>query len=314
MKRSIYILTFLLGVFTCSSCESFLNMQPSNSANAGEAVTSVQEAQEIINGIMRAMSSSSYYGRWMLLYADAKGGDLTIYSAGCGEDALYVFSHTPTTGAYATFWETGYRLIAQVNNLLENIEKLEADGAQGYELTKGQALTLRALFHFDLVRLYGLPYNMDKSSYGIPVVTKTLNYDSKLTRNTVEETYRQVIADLTEGLNYLDASKNNRLLGYVDYHTNLAIQARVRLYMEDYEGAFQVAETLIKSELYKLYEPSEWVSSWTQQDYHESIFEIKMYPNKGGSGNQFAGVLLHAKKPPETRRRNLRSIGLFHGK
>jgi len=271
-----------------SSCDDFLNMQPTNSAQAEDAVNSVQEAEEIMNGIMRSMSSINYYGRRMMLYADAKGGDLTIYSAGRGEDALYTFSHTPTTSTYFDMWETGYTRIAQVNNLLENIERLQAAGESGYDFIKGQTLTLRALFHFDLVRLYGLPYGRDRSSYGIPVVTKSLPYDAKLTRNSVEETYTQILSDLTEGRKLLEDNKSHQE-GYIGYYTNLGIQARVKLYMEDYSGALEAAETIIHSNRYSLYEPSAWVESWGKQHQSESIFEIEIHPNEGDQGSSSLG-------------------------
>ena len=70
------------------SCDDFLDMQPTQSGSADGAVATVADAVVAMNGIMRAMTSSSYYGRNFLLYADAKGGDLTIYSAGRGNDAL----------------------------------------------------------------------------------------------------------------------------------------------------------------------------------------------------------------------------------
>ncbi|MCC8187912.1 MAG: RagB/SusD family nutrient uptake outer membrane protein [Bacteroides sp.] len=287
MKRSLYIIS-LIGTLLLCACDDFLNMQPTNSSNAEEAVTTLQEAEELMNGIMRLMTSSAYYGRRMLLYADAKGGDLTIYSAGRGEDALYTFTHSATSSTYFGMWETGYTLIAQVNNLLENIERLEAAGESGYSFIKGQALTLRALFHFDLVRLYGLPYGMDKSAYGIPVVTSTLAYDEKLTRHTVEETYAQVLRDLAAGEDLLKDNKNHKE-GYVGYYANLGLQARVKLYMEEYEGALEAARTIIESGVYTLYAPGDWVESWSKQHQSESIFEIEIHPNEADLGTTSLG-------------------------
>ncbi len=287
MKRSFYIAA-LIGTLLVCACEDFLNMQPTDSSNAEEAVTSVQEAEEMMNGIMRKMTASSYYGRRMLLYADAKGGDLTIYSAGRGEDALYTFNHSATSSTYFDMWETGYTLIAQANNLLENIERLEAAGESGYGFIKGQALTLRALFHFDLVRLYGVPYGMDKTSYGIPVVTQVLTYDTKPLRHTVEETYTQILLDLTAAEPLLKEDPSHKE-GYVGYYANLGLQARVRLYMEDYEGALEAARTIIESEVYSLYDAAGWVTSWSKQHQSESIFEVEIHPNEADLGSTSLG-------------------------
>ena len=133
MKYSMKsIILVLITTLFCSSCDKFLDMQPTNSANAESAIATPADAAVAMNGIMRTLSSSSYYGRNFMIYADAKGGDLTIYSAGRGLDALYRFDHTPTDGSYYAFWIRGFYSIMQVNNLLENIENLEASGVDGF--------------------------------------------------------------------------------------------------------------------------------------------------------------------------------------
>ena len=274
MKHFKYLILFAaLGLLGFSSCDGFLNMQPSNSGNAETAIVTPADAKVVINGIMRSMSSSNYYGRNFIMYGDAKGGDLTIYSAGRGLDALYSFNHTPTSNSYSGFWETGYYCIMQLNNLLENIDRLESAGGTGFSFYKGQALTLRALIYFDMVRLYGLPYNYDKSSYGVPNITKTLEADAQPVRATVEENYKQILADLATAMPLLAGNKSPQN-GYIGYYANIAIQARVKLYMEDYDGALTAAREIIEKSSYKLYQPSEWVSSWSKQYGSESIFEI----------------------------------------
>ena len=104
MKLRYILSAFVLGALTLTSCEDFLDMQPTSAANASTAINSADDALTAINGVLSAMTSTTYYGRNMFLYADAKGGDLTIYSAGRGLDALYTFNHTPTSGSYSGFW------------------------------------------------------------------------------------------------------------------------------------------------------------------------------------------------------------------
>ena len=93
MKKIYHLLALvILGAFTFTSCDDFLDMQPTNSGNAEGAVGTVADAQVVINGVMSAMTSSSYYGRNLFMYGDAKGGDLTIFAAGRGLDAFYTLS------------------------------------------------------------------------------------------------------------------------------------------------------------------------------------------------------------------------------
>ena len=266
-------MALVLGLTCLTSCSDFLNRQPTNSGNADEAIATQRDAEVAINGMMFKMSSSSYYGRNFLLYGDAKGGDLTIYTNGRGNDNLYTFNHTPTSGTYQAFWSQIYDCIMQANNLIENIDKRQADGNTALNYYKGEALSLRALFYFDLVRLYGLPYNYNKTSYGVPLVLTTLDAGAHPSRAKVEEVYSQIVEDLTEGQKLLASDKGVKH-GYLDYYGNVALQAKVKLYMEDYSGALKAAEEVIGSGKYKLYEPSEWCNSWSRQYGSEAIFEI----------------------------------------
>src|SRR5690606_37921433 len=132
---------------------------------------------------------------------------------------------------------------------------------------KGQALTARALMYFDLVRLYGKAYSDDKSAYGVPNVTEPLDASAQPLRASVEENYTQIISDLKAAEPLLSTSKSN---GYLNYYANLALQARVYLYMEDYTAALSAALTVINEGPYELYENGEWVASWTEQFGSES--------------------------------------------
>lgn len=276
-----------------SSCNGFLDMEPTNSKEASTSINSASDAKNAMNGVLREMTSYSYYGRNFFLYGDAKGGDLTIYANGRGSDDLYTFNHTPTSGSYEGFWSTGYNCILQLNNILENIDRLKKSGMKDLDQLEGEAYTLRALVYFDLVRLYGLPYNYKKDAYGVPNVTTLLQASDQPARSTVEENYKQILADLEQGEKLLDTTegkaKNN---GYINYYGNLAEQARVKLYMEDYDGALAAAKTIIDSGVYQLYSPNEWVESWSKQFGTESIFELGIFPNEADLGSSSLGYYL----------------------
>lgn len=105
--------------------------------------------------------------------------------------------------------------------MLSNIEKLEESGSmEDFSEAKGQALTLRALFYFDLVRLYGLPYNYNKTSYGVPNVTEPLTVNAQPTRATVEENYRQILQTCrTGGPACQEEDKAERICGLLHQHS-----------------------------------------------------------------------------------------------
>lgn len=286
--KSVILIILFLGLTSCG--DDFLDVTPSNSGDASTSIETFADAQVMLTGIMSRLTSSSYYGRDFILYADAKGGDLTTMSMGRGLDGLYSFNHSATTGANAGFWNSIYTSILQANNLIINIERLQNAGTEGnFDDIKGQALTVRALLYFDLVRIYGKPYSYDKDSYGVPNVLEPLEALAQPLRATVAENYNQIITDLKAAEPLLSKNRNN---GYLNYYTNLAMQARVYLNMENYPAALVAAQGVINSGVYSLYSNTEWVDSWTQQFGSESIFELAILPSEADLGNSSLSVYL----------------------
>ena len=274
MKKINIILAAIVILFT-ASCEGFLDVRPSNYSDADYAIESAEDANYLMYGLMRKMTSSSYYGRNFPMYADAKGGDFTTYSAGNGGDGWYYFTHRPNSNSYEGYWSTIYNCILQANNIITKCEALKKDGADDFDSYIAQAKTLRAMFHFDLVRLYGKPYNMPgaPASLGVPVVTDIVEPYAQLTRNTVGEVYTQVVKDLTESAADLSKSKLN---GFVNYYTNRALLAKVYMYMDKYADALPILEDIISSNKYSLYSADKWVESWSTEYGSESILELSI--------------------------------------
>lgn len=284
--KKIHILLALFCIIAFSSCEDFLDKKPTNSGDAATSIQTAADAQVMINGIMSKMTSSNYLGRNMFLYADTKGGDLTIKSQGRGMDGLYTFNHAANSGSYSGFWTTGYNIILQLNNLLDNIERIEqTETNENFDDAKGQCLTLRAMLYFDLVRLYGKPYNYNKDAWGVPDITEVLDASDKKLRATVAQNYATIVKDLQDAERIIGTSKNN---GYINYYGNKALQARVYLSMDDFDNALLAAQEVMKGP-YTLYSPDKWVESWSSQFGSESIFELAMLDNEGDLGTASLG-------------------------
>lgn len=293
MKNIKIIIAALLIIISLTACKKdFLDQEPTNSGDANTAIKTASDAKVIITGLMSKMTSSSYYGRNFIMYGDTKGGDLTIFSQGRGLDGLYTFNHSATTGSYSGFWDQIYNCILQSNSLLENINKLQAAGStENFDTYKGQALTARALMYFDLVRLYGKPYTYDKSSFGVPNVTMPLLASAQPLRNTVEENYAQILKDLQEAAPLMIKTKSN---GYMNYYTNMALQAKVNLYMGKNAEALTAAQEVMKGP-YSLYSNAGWVGSWATQFGSESLFELAIVPLESDLGNSSLSFYLRRK-------------------
>ena len=298
MKNILLASCLLAATALSTSCSDFLDVKPTHAADASSSIRNAADAQVILRGLMSRLASSNYYGRNFSLYGDVKGGDFTVVSQGRGYDYLYVFNHGAETNNYSSIWTQGYNSIVQINNLLLQVEKLKAEGSkENLDQYVGQALTARALIYFDLVRLYGEPYNENKSALGVPMTEEVLNADAKPTRSTVEENYTQILKDLKDAESLLSKSKSN---GFINYYANKALQARVYLYQEDFTNALAAAEEVINPKVYTLYTNSQWVDSWSTQFGTESIFELAILPGEGDLGNSSLGAYYRRRGHPNT--------------
>jgi SusD family. len=288
MKRIILFIAALC-VVILPSCNDFLTVNPTNQAPAGTAISTAADAKVMINGLMRQLTSSSYYGRNFQLYGDVRGGDVTLVSLGRGNDALYIYNHSASSNSYSGFWSQGYYCMLQINNLIANITRIESEGNGSAALTdyKGQALTLRALLYFDLVRLYGKPYTEDNgASFGVPMPLEVLDVYTQMQRSTVAENYNQIVKDLTDAAPMLSKNLSN---GFVNYYANRALLSRAYLFMGRAADALAPAEEIINSGRYRLYANNEWVASWAREFGSESIFELGLYQDEADLGTGSLG-------------------------
>src|SRR5690625_6711983 len=101
--KNIKLFLSLFLIVGLVACEDFLDVEPSSSGDAATSIETLDDAKVMMNGIMRNMASASYYGRNFIIYADARGGDLAVYSRGRGLDGLYALDHSSSTGSNFDF-------------------------------------------------------------------------------------------------------------------------------------------------------------------------------------------------------------------
>src|SRR3712207_5384149 len=123
----------------------------------------------------------------------------------------FVPNAVSATTSYYIWYSLGTAL-ANANNIIQYapiVAKDFPERADFCEQQRGQALFLRALCHFDLVRVFAQPYNYtaDASHLGIPVLTITPGPNDNPSRNTVKEVYDQILIDLKEAATILTDEK-----------------------------------------------------------------------------------------------------------
>lgn len=299
MKRLLYYM-FSLSALTFSSCSAdWLNLNPSTSVTSPEAIVTLEDAEIALNGIYRLAASHSYYGDNYLYYADCRGEDVQAYmSKGGGRrvSPYYEFNVMADDAFNITrVWNQPYIVIHQTNSLIESIDagNVETTNTTALARIKAEAMAMRGLAHFDLTRLFGMPYTLDNgASPGVPVENATSLPTHQPARNTVAECYAQVLADMTGALPALSKEKKD---GYLNYWSVCALLSRVCLYMDDNENALIYARKVIEENngLYRLYTTAEYPTVWGKDFQPESLFEFyyTLTEPSGGTGGEGAPMV-----------------------
>jgi len=133
------------------------------------------------------------------------------------------------------YYQSMYEIIFRANNVLKYVDKSSSANINKYT---AEAKFLRAYAYFNLVRLYG----------AVPLVTTVVGSDEKeLLFTRVDEAiiYEQIVADLQEGVTYLDNTNKSR----ASKAAAQGILAKVYLTKPtpNYAGAKQLCEDIMNS-------------------------------------------------------------------
>lgn len=219
---------------------------------------------ETVNGAQMANIGSynlmlGYYKSYFGMYGEIASDNLIQGSKASVMLPQFNFQGIPGDDALAVgnIWSSIYAVINNVNNILEAVPELKSKfpaETKTLDSIYGQALVMRALGHFDLSRVYAQPYNYtaDASHLGIPVLLKTPSPGQTVPRNTMKETYDQIIADLKASLPFLQQYANHTTQFSISYHAALALLSRVYLYKGDWEQSITYANLVINDSGYQL--------------------------------------------------------------
>lgn len=292
-----------------SSCvNDWLDVAPSDGTDADAALTSSSDLDAARTGMYKALKGNSsfvdYYGQQFFVYGDVHAGDDYQYNnlGGSNRASFYydmnyqtASEFTSSTSSSNVAWKSPYIVIGRANRIIAAAEGGALSDAAEAKATIDQyaaeAKVLRALAHFDLVRIYGKPYTEDQgASLGVPLVTEVLESNAKPARSTVAEVYTQVVKDLTEAISS-NALATETEPGYVSVWGAKAILSRVYLNMGDYANALSVAEDIIiKNSGAALWTRDQYFKAWDASTPNESEFLFRLNVAGSTDNNDLNGI------------------------
>lgn len=265
-------------------CEDYLVEQPRLSQSSEITLSTYNGLNNVVAGAYSPLADGTWYGAFYVLDAEMRAGNATIPSNTDFTSGRMTTARDLTYSSNATsgLWGYAYYVISAVNNVMHNLEGKDVDGVTTQDLNnlKAESLFLRALAHFDMVRLYAPAYTKNPDAPGVPIILKT---DETATeqpaRNTVAEVYEQIITDLKDAESLIDPDYVRS--GVTDSKavaTLPAIRAllsRAYLYSEQWQLAAEYATKVIDNPNYSLWTADEYPDVWGNDiGGSEVIFEV----------------------------------------
>ena len=155
------------------------------------------------DGLQGNSTYTQYYAARMFYYGDVRGDDMQARTQGMRTSSCYEMRYTADDAP--NMWNIQYNVIRRANRLIEAVDNKTITDAENFQAELAdiynQAKVIRALVHFDLVKVYGMPYTYDEgTSLGVPFVDKPLDRDAQPGRDKVADVYAKVVADLNNAI------------------------------------------------------------------------------------------------------------------
>lgn len=238
------LLALLIGVCACKKQNEWLDKK----ANKSDVIPKTLEDFKLIlnnTDIMNAsysgypnLSSDNFYityANWLSLFGNS-------------ERNAYVWAKEIYEGDVSFDWTQGYQRIEFANIVLDGLDKISmnASNQKDWNTLKGTALFFRGLNYFNLAQTFAKPYRKASADGDLGIVLRnSSDVNEKSVRATVQQTYDQLIADLTMAEELLP-----NFTPFKTQPSKIAVQgtlARVYLCMGSFERAYFYADLALKT-------------------------------------------------------------------
>ena len=182
-------------------------------------------------------------------------------------------------GLLSGHWSAYYARITDINVALEGFENIATDNSDEedeLDLYRADAYLARAFYYHNLVVKFAQDYDPSSASsdLGVPIL---LDYDieARPARSTVEEVYQQILADINAARPALSQITGTSGAQRFNIDILRALEARVRFFMHDWQGAKSIADQLINSGRYPLITTEDGLNNmWTNDFSQEVIMQL----------------------------------------
>lgn len=253
--NKFYICLGLISLFSISACKKVIDIEPEFSKDGSKIFVNLTEYEYALTGAYALFKQTGYFGSGAQTTSTwANLPDmLTDNLVQTGEDLAnwqtqVNWGYNSSDADIATAWIAAYSVIAEANLVLRDIEQFATAEPKRVNRIKGQALAIRGMAHFDVLRYWGVDYDRNSAALGIPYITK-VDIELKPSRLTVKESWDNILKDMLEAETLLgDVDKAITTTAdrtMIDRNGVRGLLARMYLYANDVVKAEQYATLAI---------------------------------------------------------------------
>jgi len=278
--NKIYITAGLTALVAFTSCKK-IDLFPTNAIEVSQSFKTIKDAATWDDGLYAGFRGTQY-GSFMF-YPDVQGDQLNAgldYGNRNGAPGRWDGTFTADDQTLGPIWAAYYKALANVNIAIAGYPTIPgvtsaADVASLNQYT-GDAYLFRAYYYHRLILRWGKPYTPATAAtdLGVPLVL-TYDLNGHPARATVGAVYAQIIADITKAETALAGVPG--VVGSKTFTIDAAkaLEARVRLDMQDWTGAYNAANSLITPHKYALITTqAAFTAYWATDGTQESIMQI----------------------------------------
>jgi starch-binding outer membrane protein, SusD/RagB family len=278
IRRKLYTAVFTLALLTgLTGCSGWLDLKPESEILLDDYWKTESDVDFVLNACYRGMTEEAFVYR-LIVWGELRSDNLTIGSGFPNEryDMYRILKGEITSTNTYSKWGSFYTIINYCNTILDNLQTVrdlddnftEAD----MQRAKAEALTIRALCYFYLVRTFkDVPW-IEESS-----VDDTQDYT--LPKESGDVILQYLVADLLEAQQWArtDFGTTAKNKGKITLNTVNALLADVYLWMQDYENCILTCDKVLADPTLILSSDSKWIYSrvFYLGNSTESIFELQ---------------------------------------
>ena len=282
--KKILIYTLGIGMLAgFGSCKKWLDLKPQDGIVRDEFWKTKEQVESAVTGIYASMLGSTSGDRalaeYFFIWGEARTDMVTPGYKASQDEQDIVNLNMLSTNSF-TNWRSFYQTINYCNTVIELAPAvLQSDNTFSQEQLNraiGEALTIRSLMYFYLVRTFGevpLKLTATISDQEVAPIAKT-------SRDTV---LNQIVADLKKAEPFLPFTYGNKAFdkGRATRYTVNALLADVYLWMDKYNECVAECNKIISSGRFGLVEANRFFNDvFLEGNSNESIFELQFNAQK----------------------------------